>query len=69
MLAANEAVASHIEEARAGPMIFRIHERPDPKRVLEFEEVATQFGYSLTPAAAPVKKFRDEVVALDNPNC
>jgi ribonuclease R len=65
MLAANEAVASHIEEAGL-PMIFRIHERPDPKRVLEFEEVATQFGYSLVGGGAPVKKFRGEFVALDN---
>jgi len=67
MLAANEAVASHIEEAGLG-MIFRIHERPDPKRVLEFEEVATQFGYSLVGGGAPVKKFRGEIVALDNEN-
>lgn len=65
MLAANEAVASHIEAAGL-PMIYRIHERPDPKRVLEFEEVATQFGYSLVGGAAPVKKFRGEIVALDN---
>ena len=67
MLAANEAVASHIEEAGL-PMIFRIHDRPDPKRVLEFEEIATQFGYSLVGGGAPVKKFRGEVVALDNAN-
>jgi len=66
MLAANEAVAAHIETA-GEPMIFRIHDRPDPKRVIEFEEIATQFGYSLTPGAAPVKKFKAEVVALDNP--
>jgi ribonuclease R len=70
MLAANESVASHLEALEV-PMIFRIHERPDPKRVLEFEEVATQFGYSLRPGAAPVKRFRDghsTVVALDDPN-
>ena len=67
MLAANEAVASHIEAAGL-PMIFRIHERPDPKRVMEFEEVATQFGYSLSPGAAPVKRFRETTVALDNPS-
>jgi ribonuclease R len=67
MLAANEAVASHIENAGL-PMIFRIHERPDPKRVLEFEEVAAQFGYSLGAGATPVKKFRETSVALDNPN-
>ena len=67
MLAANEAVASHIENAGL-PMIFRIHERPDPKRVLEFEEVAAQFGYSLGAGATPVKKFRETSVALDNPS-
>ncbi len=67
MLAANEAVASHLEAA-GGPMIFRIHERPDPKRVLEFEEIATHFGYSLSGGATPVKRFRDTTVALDNPN-
>jgi len=67
MLAANEAVASHLETLGL-PTIFRIHERPDPKRVVDFEEIATQFGYSLTPGAAPVKRFRGEVIALDNPN-
>ncbi len=67
MLAANEAVASHLEAAGL-PMIFRIHERPDPKRVLEFEQIAAHFGYSLTPGGAPVKRFRETTVALDNPN-
>ena len=55
MLAANEAVASHLE-AR-GPSIYRIHEKPDPKRVMEFEEMAAHFGYSLGVGAIPVKKF------------
>jgi ribonuclease R len=56
MLAANEAVAEHIENA-AVPSIYRIHEQPDAKRVMEFEEVATHFGYSLGVGAIPVKKF------------
>ena len=59
MLAANEAVASHLE-SKGVPLIFRIHERPDPRRVLEFEEIASSFGYSLSPGAAPVKKFHDK---------
>jgi ribonuclease R len=58
MLAANEAVASHLEKALI-PSIYRIHEQPDPKRILDFEEVATKFGYSLTTGALPVKKFRN----------
>ena len=67
MLAANEAVASHLE-AMEIPTIFRIHERPDPKRVLEFEEIATHFGYSLRGGAAPVKRFQDQIIAVDDLN-
>ena len=40
------------------PSIYRIHEQPDPKRVMEFEEVAAHFGYSLGVGAIPVKKLR-----------
>jgi len=46
MLAANEAVAARLESGGI-PSIYRIHEKPDPKRVLDFEEAAKQFGYSL----------------------
>ena len=41
----------------ASASIYRIHEKPDPKRVMEFEEVAAHFGYSLGVGAIPVKKF------------
>ncbi len=56
MLAANEAVAGHIEQA-ALASLYRIHEKPDAKRVLEFEEVAAHFGYSLGIGAVPAKRF------------
>jgi len=56
MLAANEAVASHLENAGIAS-IYRIHEKPDPKRVMDFEEVAAHFGYSLGIGAIPVKRF------------
>ena len=56
MLAANEAVAGHLE--RAGiPSLYRIHEMPDPKRVSDFEEIAAHFGYSLGVGAIPVRRF------------
>src|SRR5579884_870992 len=57
MLAANEAVASHLA-ATGHPAIYRIHEKPDPKRVMEFEEIAAQFGYSLGVGAIPVERHR-----------
>jgi ribonuclease R len=56
MLVANEAVAAHIENLGV-PMIFRIHEKPDPKRVLEFEQIAATFGYSLGVGPIPARKF------------
>ncbi len=46
MLAANEAVAERLE-TQGIASIYRIHEAPDPKRVMEFEEAAAQFGCSL----------------------
>lgn len=45
MLAANEAVASFLE-SRGVTSLHRVHEKPDPKKVLEFEELARAFGYS-----------------------
>ncbi len=46
MLAANEAVAEYLER-RGVASLHRVHEKPDPKKVLEFEELAHAFGYSL----------------------
>ncbi|MCC7497812.1 MAG: VacB/RNase II family 3'-5' exoribonuclease [Bryobacterales bacterium] len=57
MLAANEAVAGHLE-ALGIPSVYRIHEPPNPERVFEFEKVAVQFGVSLgIGGAMPVKRF------------
>ena len=46
MLAANQAVANYLE-LRGLLSLHRVHEKPDPKKVLEFEELAHAFGYSL----------------------
>ncbi|MGC2422706.1 MAG: RNB domain-containing ribonuclease, partial [Candidatus Acidiferrales bacterium] len=46
MLAANEAVANYLEN-RGIASLHRVHEKPDPRKVLEFEELAHAFGYSL----------------------
>jgi ribonuclease R len=55
MLAANECVASWIEDL-AVPSLYRIHERPEARRVVEFEELAVGFGYSLGLGPLPVKR-------------
>jgi ribonuclease R len=56
MLSANECVAHWIEQ-NAIPGVYRIHEMPDPKRILDFEETASGFGYSLGFASLPVKQM------------
>jgi ribonuclease R len=56
MLSANECVASWLENL-AVPAIYRIHEKPEPRRVVEFEEIAASFGYSLGIGNLPVKRF------------
>jgi ribonuclease R len=57
MLAANECVASWIEQLGIDS-IYRIHEKPEPRRVVEFEETAATFGYSLGIGNLPVRKFQ-----------
>jgi len=46
MLAANRAVAGYLLR-RGLATLHRVHEKPDARKVLEFEEVAKAFGYTL----------------------
>jgi ribonuclease R len=56
MLSANECVAAWHEQH--APSIYRIHEKPEARRVIEFEETAAHFGYSLGLGALPVKRVQ-----------
>lgn len=60
MLAAAETVARHVE-ALGVPSVYRIHEKPDPKKVMEFEEVAASFGYTLGVGPIPVRKVQQRI--------
>jgi ribonuclease R len=55
MLSANECVASWLQNMEV-PSLYRIHEKPEPRRVVEFESVAAGFGYSLGLGTLPVKQ-------------
>jgi ribonuclease R len=57
MLAANECVAAWLEDLGV-PSLYRIHEKPDPRRVVQFEELAASFGYSLGLGPLPVKRVQ-----------
>jgi len=56
MLAANEAVSRHLEE-HLPQSLFRVHEPPDAQKVLEFEQIAARFGYSLGIPAFPARRY------------
>jgi ribonuclease R len=56
MLSANECVATWLEQPGI-PSIYRIHEMPDPKRIVDFEETAAGFGHSLGLGNLPVRKL------------
>ncbi len=57
MLAANECVATWLEDLGV-PSLYRIHEKPEPRRVVQFEELAAGFGYSLGLGPLPVKRVQ-----------
>ncbi len=61
MLSANECVAHWLEgrgiDREGIASIYRIHEMPDPKRIVDFEETAAGFGHSLGLGNLPVKKL------------
>ncbi|HJV65976.1 MAG TPA: ribonuclease R [Geomonas sp.] len=46
MLAANEAVASFLEETPV-PSLYRVHENPDPLKLKDLAEFVFSFGYEL----------------------
>ncbi len=57
MLAANETVAGYLE-GRGIPSLYRIHEKPEARKVIEFEEIAATFGYSLGVELPPAQRLR-----------
>jgi ribonuclease R len=57
MLSANECVAEYLESHRVASL-YRVHEKPDAKRVYDFEVIAAAFGYSLGVGALPIQKVQ-----------
>jgi ribonuclease R len=52
MLAANETVAQHLDRLRL-PTVYRVHERPDPEKLLNFAQIASGFGHRV-PLGDPI---------------
>jgi ribonuclease R len=57
MLSANECVAEYLENKRVGSL-YRVHEKPEAKRVYDFEVIAATFGYSLGVGSLPIHRVQ-----------
>jgi len=57
MLSANECVAQYLESKHVASL-YRIHEKPDAKRVYDFEVIAATFGYSLGVGPLPIQRVQ-----------
>jgi ribonuclease R len=57
MLLANETVAGHLERLGV-PSLYRIHEEPEPQRVIEFAELAQAYGYRFPAAEVSSKDYQ-----------
>jgi len=57
MLSANECVAEYLESKRIASL-YRVHEKPDAKRVYDFEVIAATFGYSLGLGPLPIHRVQ-----------
>ncbi len=58
MLSANEMRGRDIWRTSAIASLYRIHEKPDAKRVYDFEVIAATFGYSLGVGALPIQRVQ-----------
>ena len=61
MLLANETVAAHLVENDV-PSLHRVHEPPDIKKVLDFEEFISTLGYGLAGGQAPQPKHFQKLI-------
>jgi ribonuclease R len=57
MLSANECVAQYLESKHVASL-YRIHEKPEAKRVYDFEVIAATFGYSLGVGSLPIHRVQ-----------
>jgi len=61
MIAANEAVAEFVTE-RGLPMVYRVHDEPDPERVKDFSVLLHNMGYSFHLGKRPFPKAMAAII-------
>jgi ribonuclease R len=67
MLLANRIVAKHIAAPESGsvkPFVYRIHDLPDPEKIMEFAKFVKSLGYTFDPhAASKQNQFQKLIIA------
>jgi ribonuclease R len=62
MLVANETVAQH-HQGIGIPFVYRIHEKPAPDKMLEFQRIVHRFGINLTKGHEVTSRELNEVLS------
>ncbi len=63
MIAANEAVARFLTD-KGYPILYRVHEAPDPQKLKEFVEFAATLGLEIRPPREPEPSWFQQVIEL-----
>lgn len=63
MILANEVVAGHMTEAKA-PMVYRIHEDPDPDALSQVAVILKEFGYPIQDVHGASPRTFQKIVAF-----
>ena len=63
MIAANEAVARHMRDAKA-PMVYRIHENPDPDALDQISLVLKEFDYPIKDIHGASPQMFQRIIAF-----
>jgi len=64
MILANEVVARHLEENDV-PSLYRVHEEPDPTKVVDFAEIVSGFGLKFEPGKARPMDFQRFISSVE----
>ena len=63
MVLANEVVAQHLEQQEI-PALYRVHEDPDPTKVMDFAEIVAGFGLTFRPKDAQPREFQKFIYSI-----
>ena len=64
MIAANEVVARHMRDAKEAPMVYRIHEDPDPDALAAIAPILKEFDYPIKDIGSALPATFQKLIAF-----